>query len=93
MVKIFGYDIRNPFHHISQGVDDIYCRAIIGHESLLKLVSSSKCPQCTNPLRLVGYENTYDFQHYEAAILCDICKSRFIFTEQGLKGEYNFLKS
>ena len=57
-------------------------------KNILALVSKAQCPKCNRALRLIGYENSYDLSHYEYAITCDSCESRFIFTQSGLKGEY-----
>ncbi len=60
---------------------------------LINLVKETACPSCGNKLRMIAYENHYDSTTFEAAIICDKCSSRFIFTEIGLKGEYLKLES
>lgn len=66
----------------------IYRLALKRQRDMIQLITKSKCPKCKSQLSLIGYENAYDLTHYEYAVLCDKCKSRFLFTETGLKGEY-----
>jgi uncharacterized protein with PIN domain len=68
--------------------DDTFKQSVKRQRHVVTLVKKTKCPNCNEKLRLVGYENSYDLTHYEAAICCDNCKGRFVFTKKGLKGDY-----
>ncbi len=69
-------------------LDVLFTSSISRQKHIINVVNETSCPKCGAPLRAVCYENDHILAHFEVAVLCDTCTSKFVFNEKGIRGEY-----
>jgi uncharacterized protein with PIN domain len=68
----------------------LFKRSVKRQRMVIRTVEGTKCPKCAGKLHPAGYENDHALTHYEVAVVCTGCSSKFVMNEHGLKGEYAY---